>query len=151
MEQQLEFLSLQGDCTGFSVSTLVKMLNCWKSHVAAQIYVPVDIEVAKDAVVASVGVVVVEGLGVDVIVVGACVVEVVEVVLCVVDDELVDVDVGVEVDVDVDDEVDVEVDVAVVGVVEVVVLSVVDVAVVVDDDAGVVVVVDVDDVVVVSK
>ena len=34
-EQQLEFLSLKGSCTGSSASTLVKMPHCWKSHVAA--------------------------------------------------------------------------------------------------------------------
>ena len=32
----LEFLSLKGGCRGSSESTLVKMSNCWKSHVAAQ-------------------------------------------------------------------------------------------------------------------
>ena len=37
-EHHLEFLSLKGDCTGLSESTLVKMLHCWKSHAAAQIY-----------------------------------------------------------------------------------------------------------------
>ena len=36
-EQHLEFLSLKGDCTGSSESTLVKMLHRWKSHHAAQI------------------------------------------------------------------------------------------------------------------
>ena len=35
-EHHLRFLSLKGDCTGSSESTLVKMPNCWKSHVAAQ-------------------------------------------------------------------------------------------------------------------
>ena len=35
-EQHLEFLSLKGGCTGWSVSTLVKMPHCWKSHVVAQ-------------------------------------------------------------------------------------------------------------------
>ena len=35
-EHYLEFLSLKGDCTDSSESTLVKMPNCWKSHVAAQ-------------------------------------------------------------------------------------------------------------------
>ena len=34
---ELEFLSVKGDCTGSSESTLVKMSNCWKSHVAAQL------------------------------------------------------------------------------------------------------------------
>ena len=35
-EHHLEFLSLKGDCTGSSESTLVKMKHCWKSHVTAQ-------------------------------------------------------------------------------------------------------------------
>ena len=36
-ERHLEFLSLKGDCTGSSESTLVKMSNCWKSRVMAHI------------------------------------------------------------------------------------------------------------------
>ena len=36
-EHHLEFLSLKGGSTSSSESTLVKMLHCWKSHVAAQI------------------------------------------------------------------------------------------------------------------
>ena len=36
-EHHLEFLSLKGDCTGSSESTLVKMPHCWKSHVVAQL------------------------------------------------------------------------------------------------------------------
>ena len=36
-EDHLEFLCLTGDRTGWSESTLVKMLHCWKSHVAALI------------------------------------------------------------------------------------------------------------------
>ena len=36
-EHNLWFLSLKVGCTGLSVSTLVKMPNCWKSHVKAQI------------------------------------------------------------------------------------------------------------------
>ena len=36
-EHHLEFLSLKGGCTGSSESTLVKISNCWKSHVAAQL------------------------------------------------------------------------------------------------------------------
>ena len=35
-EHHLEFLSLKGGCRGSSESTLVKMSNCLKSHVAAQ-------------------------------------------------------------------------------------------------------------------
>ena len=34
-EHNLEFLSLQGGCSGSSESTLVKMPHCWKSHVTA--------------------------------------------------------------------------------------------------------------------
>ena len=37
-EHHLEFLSLQGGCRGSSVSTLVKMSSCWKSHAVAQLY-----------------------------------------------------------------------------------------------------------------
>ena len=35
IEHHLEFLSLKGDCTGSSESTLVKMPHCWKSHAMA--------------------------------------------------------------------------------------------------------------------
>ena len=35
-EHHIECLSLKGDCTGLSESTLVKMPQCWKSHVVAQ-------------------------------------------------------------------------------------------------------------------
>ena len=37
-EHHLEFLSLKGGCTGSSEYTLVKMPNCWKSLVTAQLY-----------------------------------------------------------------------------------------------------------------
>ena len=37
-ERHFEFLSLKGGCRGSSVSTLVKMSNCWKSHAAAQLF-----------------------------------------------------------------------------------------------------------------
>ena len=37
-EHHFEFLSLKAGCTGSSESTLVKMSNCWKSHVAAQMF-----------------------------------------------------------------------------------------------------------------
>ena len=36
-EHRLEFLSLKGNLTGSSESTLVKMPHCWKSHVTAHI------------------------------------------------------------------------------------------------------------------
>ena len=39
IEHHLEFLSLKGVFTGLSESIHVKMPHCWKSHVAAQIYV----------------------------------------------------------------------------------------------------------------
>ena len=35
-EYHLEFLSLKGGCRGSSVSTFVKMSNCWKAHAAAE-------------------------------------------------------------------------------------------------------------------
>ena len=35
-ERFLEFLSLKEGYRGSSESTLVKMLNCWKSHATAQ-------------------------------------------------------------------------------------------------------------------
>ena len=38
-EHHLEFLSLKGGCTGLSESTLVKMLQCWKSRVTDPNYV----------------------------------------------------------------------------------------------------------------
>ena len=38
-EHHLEFLNLKVGCTGLSESTHVKMPHCWKSHVAAHIYV----------------------------------------------------------------------------------------------------------------
>ena len=34
-EHHLEFLSLKGGCTGLSEYSLVKISNCWKSHVTA--------------------------------------------------------------------------------------------------------------------
>ena len=37
-ELNLEFLSLTGDCPGSSESTLVKMLDCWKSHATAHFF-----------------------------------------------------------------------------------------------------------------
>ena len=36
-KHHLEFLSLKGGCRGWSEATLVKMSNCWKSHVTAHI------------------------------------------------------------------------------------------------------------------
>ena len=36
-EHHKEFLGLKGGCTGSSESTLVKMPNCWKSHVMAHL------------------------------------------------------------------------------------------------------------------
>ena len=36
-EHHLEFLSITGGCTGLCESTLVKMPDCWKSHVAAHL------------------------------------------------------------------------------------------------------------------
>ena len=36
-EHHLDFLNLQGGCTGSSKSTHVKVSHCWKSHALAQI------------------------------------------------------------------------------------------------------------------
>ena len=44
-EHHLVFLSLKGGCTGSSVSTNVKMSNCWKSHGAAQLIL---VQVSKE-------------------------------------------------------------------------------------------------------
>ena len=41
-EHHLEFLSLKGGCTGLSEPTLFKMPHCWKSHVAAHMYVQIN-------------------------------------------------------------------------------------------------------------
>ena len=38
-EHHLEFLSIKGGCTGSSESTFVKMPHCWKSHMAAHLYI----------------------------------------------------------------------------------------------------------------
>ena len=38
IEYLLEFLSFNGGCTGSSESRLVKTLHCWKSHVAAHMF-----------------------------------------------------------------------------------------------------------------
>ena len=47
-EHHLEFLSLKGGCRGSFKSTLVKMSNCWKSHAAAQLFVPDNLIMAAD-------------------------------------------------------------------------------------------------------
>ena len=45
-EHHLKFLSLKGGCTGLSESTPVKMPQCWKSHVMAQIeHITIDSEI----------------------------------------------------------------------------------------------------------
>ena len=41
-EHHLEFLSLKGECTGSSESTLVKMPYGWKSHALAHMYITGD-------------------------------------------------------------------------------------------------------------
>ena len=40
-ELHLEFLNITGVCTGSSESRLVNMPHCWKSHVAAHLYLDV--------------------------------------------------------------------------------------------------------------
>ena len=39
-EHHFQFLSFKRGCIGSSESTFVKMPHCWKSHVAAHMYVP---------------------------------------------------------------------------------------------------------------
>ena len=41
-EHYLEFLGLNGGCTVTSESTLVKMPQCWKSHVMAQLCIHIS-------------------------------------------------------------------------------------------------------------
>ena len=48
-EHHLEFLSLKGGCTGSSESIHVKMPQCWKSHVAARMYIQTDIRIGAFA------------------------------------------------------------------------------------------------------
>ena len=40
-EHHLEFLSFKGGCSGSSEPSHVKMPQCWKSHVAAHIYLKI--------------------------------------------------------------------------------------------------------------
>ena len=46
-EHHLEFLSKTRGCKGSSESAPVKMPHCWKSHVAAHIYLPLGIKVSS--------------------------------------------------------------------------------------------------------
>ena len=43
-KHHLEFLSLEGGCTGSYESTLVKMPHCWKLHVKAHFLPAADVE-----------------------------------------------------------------------------------------------------------
>ena len=47
-EHHLEFLSLKGDCTGSSESTLVKIPHCWKSRVATHIALKCETNTKKE-------------------------------------------------------------------------------------------------------
>ena len=49
-EHHLEFLSLKEDCRGWSESTLVKMSNCWKSHVSSHMRLLEDNDTVLDMV-----------------------------------------------------------------------------------------------------
>ena len=46
-EHHLEFLRLKGGCRDLYESTLVKMSNCWKSHVAAHLRKHIKVEQEK--------------------------------------------------------------------------------------------------------
>ena len=50
-EHHLEFLSLKGDCTGSSESTLDKMPHCWKPHVMAHF---IYLQVPKPPTIATI-------------------------------------------------------------------------------------------------
>ena len=45
-EHHLGFLSLEGGYKGSSESTHVKMPHCWKSHVAAHLYISTKFEIS---------------------------------------------------------------------------------------------------------
>ena len=49
-EYHLKFLRLKGGCSGSSESTLVKMTNCWKSHVTAQLFRMLDKEMITNLI-----------------------------------------------------------------------------------------------------
>ena len=47
-ENHLEFLSFKAGCTGSSESIHVKMLHCWKSRVAAHMYMNQNLQNSND-------------------------------------------------------------------------------------------------------
>ena len=49
-EHHLEFRSLKGGCRGSSVSTVVKISNCWKSHAAALYMSVIFFQLQKDRI-----------------------------------------------------------------------------------------------------
>ena len=49
-EHHLEFLSLNGGCTGLSESTHDQMPHCWKSHVAAQFILDILRKVSRKSI-----------------------------------------------------------------------------------------------------
>ena len=53
IEQHLEFLRLKGGFTDSTESTLVKMPQCWKSHVAAHMFLSNDNTVQSVSLAAS--------------------------------------------------------------------------------------------------
>ena len=61
-EHNLEFLSLNGGYTGSPESTLVKKPNCWKSHVAAQLYTYIRNCIQRSSVLETVNKTQVSGL-----------------------------------------------------------------------------------------
>ena len=53
-KQHLEFLRLKGGFTGSTESTYVKMPQCWKSHVAAHMFLSIDNSVQSVSLAVSV-------------------------------------------------------------------------------------------------
>ena len=53
-KHHLKFLSLTGDCTGSYESTLVKIPNCWKSHIVAHylfsLFIPMEFPINIDTI-----------------------------------------------------------------------------------------------------
>ena len=47
-DRHLGFLSLTGDCTGSSESTLVEMAHFWKSHVTAHLVKVLDHQIVEN-------------------------------------------------------------------------------------------------------
>ena len=54
-EHNLEFLSLKRGCTCSSKYTLVKIPNCWKSHLMAHLYLDLTYSITSSGLVHIIG------------------------------------------------------------------------------------------------